>query len=131
MIVTEFGACSSSLACYHELLAAVRAADKHLTSWCYWMYKAFNDHTTTAAENEEGMFNPDGSLQSIKERALSRSYVQSYQGLPLEVNYDDDNKVLKATFSDDPDIKEPGVLYINKKLNYPDGYNIDFFGEGG
>ena len=131
LIITEFGACSSSLSCYYELLGFVKAADKYLTSWCYWMYKAFNDHTTTAAENEEGMFNPDGSLQSIKEKALSRTYIQSYQGIPLEVNFDDDTKVFTSSFTYIPEIREPSVLYLYKELNYPDGYTLEFTGDDG
>ena len=131
LIVTEFGACSKSESCYYEMLGVVKAADKYLTSWCYWMYKAFNDHTTTAAENQEGMFNEDGTLQSVKEKALSRSYIQSYQGIPLEVNFDDDTSVFTASFTYNPEIKEPSVLYLHKELNYPNGYSLEFTGEDG
>ena len=131
VIVTEFGACSSSLACYYEMLGFLKAADKYLTSWCYWMYKAFNDHTTTAAENEEGIFNPDGSLQNIKEKALSRTYIQSYQGIPLEINFDDDTNIFTASFTYNPEIKEPNVLYLYKDLKYPNGYNLELTGEDG
>ena len=85
VIVTEFGACSNSEACYYEMIGFEKAADKYLTSWAYWMFKSYYDHTTTAAENQEGIFNEDGTIQKMKEKALSRTYIQYFQGLPLEV----------------------------------------------
>ena len=124
IIITEFGACSSSKACYYEMIGFEKAADKYLTSWAYWMYKTYHDHTTTAAENEEGIFNDDGTIQNIKEKALSRTYIQYYQGIPLEINYNDQNSEFMAKFKYDRSIKEPSVLYLNKDLNYKDGYDL-------
>ena len=80
VIVTEFGACSNSESCYYEMIGFEKAADKYLTSWAYWMFKAYHDHTTTAAENQEDIFNPDVSIQEWKEKDLTRTYVQYYQG---------------------------------------------------
>ena len=131
IIVTEFGACSSSKACYYEMIGFEKAADKHLTSWAYWMYKAYHDHTTTAAENEEGIFNSDGTIQNIKEKALSRTYIQYYQGLPLEMFYNDDTSEFLARFKYDGNINEPTVLYLNKDLNYKDGYDLNITDDDG
>ena len=131
IIVTEFGACSSSKACYYEMIGFEKAADKYLTSWAYWMFKAYHDHTTTAAENEEGIFNDDGSIQNIKEKALSRTYIQYYQGIPLEVNFNDDTSDFYAMFKYDKNIKEPSILYLNKDLNYKDGYDLKITDENG
>lgn len=131
VIVTEFGACSSSTACYYEMIGFEKAADKYLTSWAYWMYKAYHDHTTTAAENEEGIFNEDGTLQNMKEKALSRTYIQYYQGLPLEVFFNDDTSEFLARFEYDGNIEEPSVLYINKDLNYKDGYKLEITDDDG
>ena len=131
IIVTEFGACSSSKACYYEMIGFEKAADKYLTSWAYWMYKSFYDHTTTAAENEEGIFNDDGTIQNIKEKALSRTYIQYYQGLPLEVFYNDDTSEFLARFEYDGNIDEPSVIYLNKDLNYKDGYELEISDDNG
>ena len=54
--VTEFDACSNSEACYYEMIGFEKAADKYLISWGNLMFKAYPDHTTTAAENQEGIF---------------------------------------------------------------------------
>ena len=131
VIVTEFGACSSSKACYHEMVGFEKAADKYLTSWAYWMYKSYNDHTTTAAENEEGIFNDDGTIQNIKEKALSRTYIQYFQGLPLEMFFNDNTSEFLARFKYYKDINESSVLYFNKDLNYKDGYELDITDDNG
>ena len=131
VIVTEFGACSSSEACYYEMLGFEKAADKYLSSWAYWMYKAFHDHTTTAPQNQEGIFNPDGTLQSFKEKALSRTYIQYYQGEPLEVFFNDETSEFLARFKYDGSIEEPSVLYLNKELNYNNGYKLEITDDKG
>ena len=131
IIVTEFGACSSSKACYYEMIGFEKAADKYLTSWCYWMYKSYNDHTTTAAENEEGIFNDDGTIQNMKEIALSRTYIQYYQGIPLEVIFNDETNEFLARFKYDKNINEPSVLYLNKDLKYKDGYDLHITDDNG
>ena len=131
VIITEFGACSASEACYQEMLGFEKAADKYLTSWAYWMYKAYHDHTTTAPQNQEGIFNEDGTLQSYKEKALSRTYIQYYQGVPLEIFFNDETNEFMAKFKYDGSIEEPRVLYLNKELNYNKGYQLDITDEKG
>ena len=131
IIVTEFGACSSSKACYYEMVGFEKAADKYLTSWAYWMFKSYHDHTTTAAENEEGIFNDDGTIQNMKEKALSRSYIQYFQGIPLEVFFNDETNEFLASFKYDKNINEPSVLYLNKDLNYKNGYILSITDENG
>ena len=131
VIITEFGACSASEACYQEMLGFEKAADKYLTSWAYWMYKAYHDHTTTAPQNQEGIFNEDGTLQSYKEKALSRTYIQYYQGVPLEIFFNDETNEFMAKFKYDGSIDEPNVLYLNKELNYNKGYHLDITDEKG
>ena len=124
IIVTEFGACSSSKACYLEMLGFQKAADKYLISWAYWMYKTYNDHTTTAAEGQEGIFNDDGTIQNMKEKALSRTYILYYQGIPVEFNFNDNNKEFNAKFIYMKSIEKPSVIYINKDLYYKKGYKL-------
>ena len=129
IIVTEFGACSSSLACYKEMLSFMKAADKYMVSWAYWMYKAYNDHTTTASQNSEGIFNKNGTIQYYKEKALSRTYVMHYQGYPISLNFDDESKVMKSKFILDSSIKKPCVIYANKDFNYPNGYVVNVYND--
>ena len=108
-----------------------KAADKYLTSWAYWMFKAYHDHTTTAPQNEEGIFNEDGTIQSWKEKALTRTYVQYYQGEPLEVFFNDETAEFLVRFKYDESIEEPSVLYFNKELNYNNGYKFEITDDKG
>jgi len=45
--------------------------------WAYWQFKEFKDLTTSAADKSEGFYNKDGTLQTAKVKALSRTYVKS------------------------------------------------------
>ena len=124
LIITEFGACGGSEACYNEMLGLELAADKYLVSWTYWMYKPFGDPTTTAANNTEGIFEADGNVQVYKEKAMSRSYVLSYQGIPMDLEFNDETKEMKTSFRYFKNITVPNEIYLNKKLNYPNGYEV-------
>jgi len=120
LIITEFGACSDSKACFNEMKGFLDAADQHLTSWAYWMYKPFGDHTTSAHGNTEGIFYEDGTPQEVKERALTRTYIQAYQGVPISVQFDYETGFFLSKFYLDMDINAPSRIYMNKKLFYKD-----------
>lgn len=127
LFVTEFGACSSSLSCLYELLNFIEPAEKELISWAYWMYKPFGDHTTTANRDEEGIFNEDGSIQKIKEIALTRTYILKYQGTPLNSTFDGESHFYTSSFLYKKSITAPSVLYTNTNLYYKNGADIKVF----
>lgn len=131
-MVTEFGACSNSEACFNEIKGFTNAADDNLVSWMYWMYKPFGDHTTSARENEEGMFLEDGNPQNYKIQALTRTYVQAYQGTPIKTYFDYDTGFFITSFNLDLKIKAPSILYYNKDLfykNFTKNYTLRIFNE--
>ena len=128
IFLTEFGACSDSEACYNEIMNAVSRCEENFISWCYWNYKTYGDHTTTAISQVEyeGLFNPDGTLQTIKEKGLSRAYVQYYQGKPIDFKFkEDSNTDFETSFEYHSDITEPSVLFYNKDFFYSNGYQMD------
>lgn len=135
LINTEFGACSDTLACYEEMMNVIRNLESNLIGWAYWNYKPYGDHTTSAIEvvEREGIYNEDMSVQRVKERALSRSYIQYYQGRPIKFKYDNDSETnFESCFLYESDIKEPSVLYFNKKFFYRKGKEIlEVFDEKG
>ena len=127
MFLTEFGACSDSKACYNEIISVVKLCEENFISWCYWNYKPYGDHTTSAIEmvSYEGIYNSDGTVQNIKEKGLSRSYVMYYQGKPLEFKYEKNSDTnFKTIFEYHKNITEPSILYYNKDLFYKNGYEI-------
>ena len=54
--------------------------------------------------------------------ALSRSY--KFQGFPISMFFNDETKELKAKFYLDCSLNERTIIYVNKELNYPNGYEI-------
>ena len=88
MILTEFGACMGSPECITEVRQITDLADDFLTSWAYWMFKTFQDPTTTAGTGSEGYYNPDGSVQGGKVKLLARTYIQAAQGTIKSMKFD-------------------------------------------
>jgi endoglycosylceramidase len=132
LIITEFGACSNTEACFNEITSFADAADENLVSWAYWMYKPFNDHTTTAKQDEEGIFRGDGSLDPFKEKALTRTYIQAYQGVPFIAKFDTESGFYFSAWIFNSEIIEPSRLYINRNLfykNFKENFTIKLFDE--
>jgi len=73
---SEFGACMDTEACVQEINQVADVNEKFNTSgWAYWEFKTYHDLTTSAGDRSEGFYNFDGSLQTKKVKALSRTYV--------------------------------------------------------
>jgi endoglycosylceramidase len=131
LIITEFGACSNSDACYYEIAGFAQAAEEFMVSWAYWMYKPYGDHTTTAAEHTEGLFLDNGLPQENKIKALTRTYVQSYQGIPLFAKFDPETATFNSSFIYDEEIDAPTVIYYNREYFYPIGNVLSIKDENG
>jgi hypothetical protein len=134
MFLTEFGACSDSKACYNEILSVVKITEENFISWSYWNYKPYGDHTTSAIKivDKEGIFNLNGTVQYIKEKSLSRSYIQYYQGYPISFNYFDDSDTdFESEFIYNDNITEGTILYFNKEFFYQKGFSLKVFDDKG
>ena len=132
LFLSEFGACSDSLACYNEIYNVVKLCEENFISWSYWNYKPYGDHTTSAIElvEYEGIYNDDGTIQNIKEKGLSRSYVQYYQGKPIDFKFEiNSDSNFETSFEFDKNISEPSVLYYNKDYFYKKGYFIEIIND--
>ena len=127
LIISEFGACSDSESCYNEIISVVKKCGNNLISWAYWNYKPFGDHTTSAIQivEKEGIFNKDGSIQFNKEKSLSLSYVQFYQGIPIMFKYSSlDFRDFETSFVYNKYVLGETRIYFNKNLFYESGYEI-------
>lgn len=130
LIITEFGACTSSQNCINEINAVVDACDDYLTSWTYWQFKPFMDITTSAGNTSEGFYEKDGSLQLNKARSLSRTYLRNTQGTPLKMHFNKFTGVFTATFIVDTNIQAPTDLYLNEDYFYKTGYFLKLTSDG-
>lgn len=127
LIVSEFGACSDSEACYHEVAGFVKEAEPNFISWMYWNYKPYGDFTTSAIAlvKKEGIFQEDGSIQEVKERSLTRAYVQYYQGKPLFFKADENKHGFETEFVFDKSIEGPNVIYLNREKFFKRGSKVE------
>mmetsp|Transcript_28691 Transcript_28691/g.51076 ORF Transcript_28691/g.51076 Transcript_28691/m.51076 type:complete len:527 (-) Transcript_28691:326-1906(-) len=130
LFFTEFGACSDSAGCGQEITSVTEAADANLVSWAYWMYKGYQDFTTTGSSTE-GFYYEDGKVQQIKLAALSRTYAQFVQGIPLSMSFDSTSKAFELVFTVDTSIAAPTVLYLNEEVHYPKGYSLTITNDQG
>ena len=134
LFLSEFGACSDSENCYNEIINVVKGCEKNFVSWAYWNYKPYGDHTTSAIKivDKEGIFNLNGTVQYIKEKSLSRSYIQYYQGYPISFNYFDDSDTdFESEFIYNDNITEGTILYFNKEFFYQKGFSLKVFDDKG
>jgi len=132
LFFTEFGACSNTESCYHEITGAAEEFDNHLASWAYWMFKGFGDFTTTGSMTE-GMYDKDGNLQHYKILALQRSYLHAIQGTPTSMYFftdSDKNSTFIANFTIDTSIDAPTELFFNQDVYYPEGYKLSLMVNG-
>ena len=85
-------------------------ADKYQQSWMGW----------ALAE----LYNDDGSANSAMVSTLSRTYPMAVAGNLHEFSYANDTKHFLLNFEANIAITQPTEIYLNEKLNYPDGYTF-------
>ena len=126
LVITEFGACLTEGPCSQEINQVGDVADENLVGWAYWQFKTYADLTTSAGTGSEGFWNQDGSLQTYKVKALSRSYMQYTQGVLSTMKFDTETADFTAEFTlkDDFNLHPSGtgsIAYLNTELWYTNG----------
>lgn len=125
LIVSEFGACFDSEECAREITQVADECDKVLAGWAYWEFKTYKDLTTTAGTGSEGFYNSDGSLQSRKVKAMSRTYLQRTQGTLQSMFFNTTSGELEARFTLNTSVASPTELYVNQELWYTErGFDV-------
>jgi endoglycosylceramidase len=119
-MITEFGACSNTQSCADEIGLVTRLADSNLQGWAYWGFKYFGDVTTSGGP-AEGLFNGDGSVQTLKVAALTRTYARAVQGTPTAMSFDPESGAFRLDYVADPTITAPTEIYLNAAFHYPSG----------
>ena len=83
--------------------------------WAYWEFKPFHDITTTAGNRSEGFFRTDGSTQTSKVKALSRTYIKAAQGTIENMSFvhaGANATQFAADIKVDMSIKEPTEIHV-------------------
>jgi hypothetical protein len=60
-MISEWGACSGSEACYLEMGNVADVMDEYTASWAYWQMKGFGDFTTTG-KHVQGIYTENGQI---------------------------------------------------------------------
>lgn len=120
IMISEWGACSGSEACYVEMGNVADVMDEYTASWAYWQMKGFGDFTTTG-KHVQGIYTVDGQIQPLKERALTRTYFQQYSGVPYYAMFDQETGDFMTEFRSMGGVS---TIYMNHKLFYPNFYDI-------
>lgn len=94
-------------------------ADFYHQSWIGWEYKVYVNITGFGY----CIFRENGSIDVSLLQTLSRTYPMAVAGTTHNISYTDATKqfVLKYETSE---ISQPTDIYLNEKLNYPNGYNV-------
>jgi hypothetical protein len=120
----EFGACGSSDECVRECKQVQDMMDEVLGGgWAYWMFKTFEDFTTSAGDIAEGFYNFDGTLQAKKVQMMARPYVKAAQGRLNKIKVED-NFEMNAEVTVDATIQAPTVVHV-----YRSGSGEPIFGD--
>lgn len=127
--LTEYGAVGPSTSSAEAILHMGDLAETTQESLSYWSYKAFDDITTQNPATET-IYNADGSLQTLKLAALSRTYAPAVAGTLDSVwsRYNGTSPTrdyqLKYTVNTaaSPALTE---VYYNNELNYPGPFCVN------
>jgi endoglycosylceramidase len=131
LIMSEFGACMNTSECVTEVTQVTDVADEHLAGWAYWEFKTYKDLTTSAGTGSEGFYNDsDGTLQTGKVKALSRSYVKAAQGTTKSMKFDTETGNFEAIVELDLSIEKPTLVHAHQDSTvdyswYPHGINVN------
>jgi len=129
-ILTEFGALSDTPKSCDEVARVTGLADQYLHSWAYWQFKWYEDFTTAARPGStESFYNPDGSLQEPKVKALARSYVYATCGTPKYQKFDAKTGEFDYSYLHSKNCQgQPTEVFLSEKFYYPNGIKYEFTG---
>jgi hypothetical protein len=75
IMISEWGACSSSDTCFREMNNVQDVMDEFSASWAYWQMKGFGDFTTVSTDVQGIYDTSTGEIQHLKHLSLTRTYI--------------------------------------------------------
>jgi len=131
-MVTEFGDVTNDSASVAELqwiTGEVDGAFSAIGGWIYWQFKSFNDITTQARGNltlntttQEGFYY-NGSLETAKVRALSRTYPQAIAGSPTSFSFNPVTYDFELQYNIS-NATAPTEIFLNEAFFYSKGFTV-------
>lgn len=121
--LTEFGAVGNDETSVKLLNLQTQQADALFQSWAYWSFKGFDD-ITTADANTESFYNPDGTLQMNKVKALSRTFAKTVAGHPNSMSFDPSTAIFMLSLTTLKIDATTTEVFVPEKYHYPQGYKV-------
>jgi len=123
--MTEFGALLGTQVGVDSLHYLLGKADHSIQSWAYWQYKSYKDVTTASPSGAESFY-VNGTLDTAKVRALSRTYARATAGVPTVQFFDPVTAIFQLGYDIVSGLaSDVTEIYINAEYYYPNGYTID------
>jgi endoglycosylceramidase len=116
--MSEFGAGEDTT----DLTRVTSLANANLLGWTYWQWKQYGDPT---GGSTEALVRTDGSVDPVKAAVIVQPYAQAVAGTPTSMSYDPSTHDYALTFTPDPTIAAPTVVFVpvNSFYDaYPSGY---------
>jgi len=111
--LTEWGAAADDADSIELMHIQGGYADSQLQSWAYWTYRSFDDITTQNGATET-FYNPDGSLQMAKVKALSRTYAQATAGNILSMKFDETSGAFSLSYNVSGTATAPTEVFVSE-----------------
>ncbi|EGR33243.1 hypothetical protein IMG5_057980 [Ichthyophthirius multifiliis] len=127
--LTEFGALSNSTKAFQEIESVVKNSEQNFHSWAYWQFKYYGDITTQSRPGTvESFYDNFGNLNSLKVKALSRTYAYKICGKPIYTEFDGQNGKFMLSFFYENSKSCQGKnteIYLNEEFYYQNGVKWD------
>lgn len=132
--LTEFGAVGPHESSARAIDHVLDLADTRLLSTAYWSFKEYHDITTQNPATET-LYNDDGSLQTIKLRALSRTYAPFIAARPgtasMRFNATDPSSPFELSYTTGSGLGNTSTeVFLNAELRYTQGVRYSLVPEG-
>lgn len=95
-------------------------ADKYHQSWIGWEYKVYANITGWGYS----VYYENGTMDIPLLSTISRTYPMAVAGHTQTIDYNFTTKQFSLGFETNPSISQPTDIYLNEKLNYPNGYSV-------
>jgi endoglycosylceramidase len=122
-------------------------ADKYLLSYIMTDYKSFCRETPSTLYSKSQtadygsckgiigssngpqslLWNNQGEINSIVAQKLARTYAQKVAGKAISMKFNSETKDFEFIYLIDPSIQEPTEIFLSKKYQYQNGYDITLF----
>jgi len=95
---------------------ALTMADEVLAGWTFWHFRGHG--------GAYDLFDEDSNERVERADRIVRAYPRAVPGIPREISFDFETKVMVLRFEDLPNASGPTEIFIPESRHYPDGWTL-------